>query len=69
MVLNVVGSSIVPVGGGLANVPVLIALLDRAVRANLLRSTDRPLLVPAALTVEPGLVGAALAGLAGLAHG
>jgi hypothetical protein len=39
------------------------------VRANLLRSTDRPLLVPAALTVEPGLVGAALAGLAGLSHG
>ena len=69
MVLNVVGSSIVPVGGGLANVPALITLLDGAVRANLLRSTDRPLLVPAALTVEPGLVGAALAGLAGLSHG
>jgi N-acetylglucosamine kinase len=69
MVLNVVGSSIVPVGGGLANVPALIELLDGAVRANLLRSTDRPLLVPAALTVEPGLVGAALAGLAGLSHG
>ena len=69
MVLNVVGSSIVPVGGGLANVPALIALLDGAVRANLLRRTDRPLLVPAGLTVEPGLVGAALAGLAGLSHG
>jgi N-acetylglucosamine kinase len=69
MVLNVVGSSIVPVGGGLANVPALIALLDGAVRANLLRSTDRPLLVPAALTVEPGLVGAALAGIAELSHG
>ncbi|MCA3440978.1 MAG: ROK family protein [Rhodobacter sp.] len=69
MVLNVVGSSIVPVGGGLANVPALIALLDGAVRANLLRRTDRPLLVPAALTVDPGLVGAALAGLAGLSHG
>ena len=69
MVLNVVGSSIVPVGGGRANVPALIALLDGAVRANLLRSTDRPLLVPAALTVEPGLVGAALAGLAELSHG
>jgi N-acetylglucosamine kinase len=69
MVLNVVGSSIVPVGGGLANVPALIALLDGAVRANLLRSTDRPLLVPAALTVEPGVVGAALAGIAELSHG
>ena len=69
MVLNVVGSSIVPVGGGLANVPALIALLDGAVRANLLRSTNHPLLVPAALTVEPGLVGAALAGIAELSHG
>jgi N-acetylglucosamine kinase len=69
MVLNVVGSSIVPVGGGLANVPALIALLDGAVRANLLRSTNHPLLVPAALTVEPGLVGAARAGIAELSHG
>ncbi len=69
MVLNAVGSSIVPVGGGLANVPALIALLDGAVRANLLRRTDRPLLVPAALRVEPGLVGAALAGLEGLSRG
>jgi N-acetylglucosamine kinase len=69
MVLNVVGSSIVPVGGGLANVPALIAFLDGAVRANLLRAADRPLLVPAELTVEPGLVGATLGGLAALAHG
>ena len=43
------GSSFVPVGGGLANVPALITLLDGAVRGNLLRSTDRPLLVPAAI--------------------
>ena len=52
----------------LYRIPALIALLDGAVRANLLRSTDRPLLVPAALAVEPGLVGAALAGIAELSH-
>jgi N-acetylglucosamine kinase len=70
MVLNAVGSSIVPVGGGLANVPALITRLDGAVRAQVLRATDRPLVVPAALAVEPGLVGAALAGLGELArHG
>ena len=69
MVLNVVGSSIVPVGGGLANVPALIAVLDRAVRDRVLRATDRPLLVPAGLAVEPGLMGAALAGLGALSRG
>jgi N-acetylglucosamine kinase len=69
MVLNVVGSSVVPVGGGLANVPALIAALDGEVRARVLRATDAPLLVPAQLRVEPGLVGAALAGLAELSHG
>ena len=69
MVLNVVGSSIVPVGGGLANVPALIAVLDRAVRDRILRAADRALVVPAGLAVEPGLVGAALAGLGELSRG
>lgn len=62
MVLNVVGASVVPVGGGLANVPALVTALDLAVRARVLRRTEAPLLVPAAHRVEPGLVGAALAG-------
>jgi N-acetylglucosamine kinase len=69
MVLNVVGSSIVPVGGGLANVPALIAVLDRAVRDRILRAADRALVVPAGLAVEPGLVGATLAGLGELSRG
>lgn len=64
MVLNVTGAGIVPVGGGLANVPALIARLDRAVRARVLRRTKAALLVPAECTVEPGLIGAAEAGLA-----
>ena len=69
MVLNVVGSSVVPVGGGLANVPALIAALDGAVRGRVLRRADAALLVPAALSVEPGLVGAALAGFGEIARG
>ncbi len=63
MVLNVTGAGIVPVGGGLANVPALIARLDGAVRARVLRRTERPLVVPAECKVEPGLIGAAEAAI------
>ena len=59
MILNTVGASIVPVGGGLSNIPALIAHLDEAVRAMILRRTDNPLVVPALCRIEPGLIGAA----------
>lgn len=59
MVLNVVGAGVVPVGGGLANAPVLIALLDAAVRAQVLRAAEGPLLRVASGLIEPGLIGAA----------
>jgi N-acetylglucosamine kinase len=62
MILNTVGVSIVPVGGGLANVPELIARLDSAVRRLILRTGDQPLIIPAKSGVEPGLIGAAAAG-------
>jgi len=62
LVVNVVGPGIVPVGGGLSTSPELVAALDVEVRKRILRPTDRPLLVPAQLTVEPGLVGAAILG-------
>ena len=68
MVLNVTGSSVVPVGGGLASVPGLIGMLDAAVRARILRKTAGPLLVPAQHLIEPGLIGASLAGFQGLAE-
>lgn len=64
MVLNTVGASVVPVGGGLSNVPALIDTLDTAVRGMILRQTDRPLVVPAQCRIEPGLIGAAEAGAA-----
>lgn len=62
MVLNVVGANVVPVGGGLGNVPELIAALDEAVRARVLRRTERALVVCAAVSADAGLVGAAAAG-------
>ncbi len=61
MILNTVGASIVPVGGGLSNVPALIATLDEAVRGMILRRTTKPLVVPAQCRIEPGLIGAAAA--------
>ena len=64
MVVNVIGASVVPVGGGLANDRGLIAALDQAVRKVILRQTEAPLVVPAECGIEPGLIGAAEAGLA-----
>lgn len=62
LVINVVGASIVPVGGGLGKAPEFIALLDTAVRQRILRRLSAPLVVPSRLTLEPGLVGAAILG-------
>jgi N-acetylglucosamine kinase len=62
MVVNVIGADIVPAGGGLANDVRLIAALDAAVRARILRVMDRPLVVPAQVSVDAGLAGAAAAG-------
>ncbi len=62
MVVNLIGADIVPVGGGLANDTALIAALDTAVRARILRKTDAPLVVPAQVSVDAGLLGAASAG-------
>lgn len=62
MILNTVGASVVPVGGGLSNVPALIARLDAEVRRMILRADTGPILLPAKSGVEPGLIGAAAAG-------
>jgi N-acetylglucosamine kinase len=63
MLVNTVGASILPVGGGLANSAPLIARLDQAVRAAILRKTDAPIIVPGQSGAEPGLIGAAWLGL------
>jgi N-acetylglucosamine kinase len=64
MVVNVVGAGIVPVGGGLSRAAGVVALLDDAVRARILRATAGPLVVPAVCGADAGLLGAALAGQA-----
>ncbi|MCY1128666.1 ROK family protein [Frigidibacter sp. RF13] len=58
MVMNVIGPSVAPVGGGLGRDVRLVAALDRAVRARMLAPPDVALLVPALHQVEPGLIGA-----------
>lgn len=67
LVVNIVGPDIIAVGGGLGNSHDLIARLDQAVRPRILRKLDRPLVVPAELTADAGLIGAAALGLAGVA--
>ena len=62
MAINLLNADIVPVGGGLANAPRLIAALDRAVRGKILRQTDAALVVCAQTSVDAGLLGAAMAG-------
>jgi N-acetylglucosamine kinase len=71
MLVNTLGASILPVGGGLANSAPLIARLDQAVRAAILRKTGTPIIVPGQSGTEPGLIGAAWLGLEQLggAHG
>lgn len=63
LVANVTGATVMPVGGGLSNSEPLIATLDEAVRRNILRRFDHPLVVKATCRIEPGLIGAALLGL------
>ncbi|MDP9838390.1 N-acetylglucosamine kinase [Neorhizobium huautlense] len=60
LVVNITGASIVPVGGGLASEPKLIAALDAAVRKRILNRFDHPLVVPAIRQDDGGLVGAAV---------
>ncbi len=68
LAINMTGATIVPVGGGLSNSLALLGALDRAVRARILRKFQRPLVVKAECLIEPGLVGAAVLGLAFAAH-
>ena len=57
-IVNLTGASIVPMGGGLASVPELVAAIDHHVRANILRRTSGPLVVMAMHRRDSGLLGA-----------
>lgn len=66
MLVNTIGASILPVGGGLSNSAALVARLDGAVRGAILRQTGAPIIVPGTAGQEPGLIGAAWLGLSAL---
>ncbi|WP_316859434.1 ROK family protein [uncultured Cohaesibacter sp.] len=62
MIVNMTGTSVIPVGGGLSNVPALIEAIDKATRSKtLLRPTEK-LVIPAVNKIEPGIIGAAVHG-------
>lgn len=61
LVVNVTGTSVVPVCGGLGRCAELVAALDEAVRRQILRRGDRALVVPSLLNDQAGLIGAAYA--------
>ncbi|MQP65865.1 ROK family protein [Niveispirillum sp. SYP-B3756] len=63
LLVNAIGPHRVPVGGGLGSSAPLVAALDQAVRALILRQTEEPLLVPAELGANAGLIGAAVLAL------
>ena len=58
--VNILDPDIVPIGGGLARNPVLIAAIDAEVRARALGMRGSALCVPTEAGPEKGLVGAAL---------
>lgn len=64
MIANLLAADVIPAGGGMSGSAALIDALDRSVRTRMLRRLDRPLVVPAQCRIEPGLIGAALLGLA-----
>lgn len=60
LTLNILGPSIVVVGGGLASEPELIARLDEKVKTMILNPIDSPLIVPGMFHQDGGLIGASL---------
>ncbi|WP_085787273.1 ROK family protein [Ketogulonicigenium robustum] len=56
-VMNALGASIVPVGGGLANRPTLLAALDDVVRQGTLNRFAAPVVVQAQHRSDAGLIG------------
>ena len=61
MIVNVLGPTVIPVGGGLSNDTKLIAALDAAVRARTNARFDSALVVPGHHVKDGGLVGAGIA--------
>jgi N-acetylglucosamine kinase len=60
MIVNTIGPSIIPVGGGLSSDAALLARIDEAVRQRVLGRYDMPLVVPGRTRGASGLIGAAM---------
>ncbi|BCP54498.1 N-acetylglucosamine kinase [Kaistia sp. 32K] len=60
MIVNTIGPSVIPVGGGLSSDAALLALIDQAVRERVLGRYDQPLVVPGRTRGASGLIGAAM---------
>jgi N-acetylglucosamine kinase len=69
LALNMIGATVVPVGGGLGTSPELVAALDAQVRSKMLYRPPEPLLRMAEQRLNPALNGAALLGFSELAGG
>ncbi len=63
VVINTLGCDLVPVGGGLASEPALIARIDARVRQHVLAAHPDPLVVPGLYVNDGGLKGAAIVAL------
>ncbi len=61
--VNLLGITVIPVGGGVSNATKLIRALDDATRAACLHRPANPLVLAASVGADAGLVGAAEAGL------
>jgi N-acetylglucosamine kinase len=60
MIVNTIGPSIIPVGGGLSSDSALLDRIDQAVRQRVLGRYDAPLVVPGLTRGASGLIGAAM---------
>lgn len=60
MIVNTIGPSVIPVGGGLSADAALLARIDRAVRDRVLGRYEAPLVVPGLTRGASGLIGAAM---------
>ncbi|MBN9431106.1 MAG: ROK family protein [Bosea sp.] len=63
MIVNTLGPSLIPIGGGLSSEERLFARLDEAVRARVLARYPGPLVVPGTTRGASGLIGAAMLAL------
>lgn len=60
MIVNTIGPSVIPVGGGLSSDTALLGRIDAAVRSMVLGRYTKPLVVPGQTRGASGLIGAAM---------